>query len=144
MRLLSIDTTTAPPAAEEIMAEVAGAAAYVPVDAYRTGDTIVVRCDLPGIDPETVTVSLVGRVLSLRATRGADLVPGDSIWISERFTGMVYRNISLPVDVDPTGSLAEWEEGVLTLSLPIVADCDDRLIAAPSAGSGPAWAPEPR
>jgi len=56
----------------------------LPIDAYRRGDTFMVDVDLPGVDPESIDVTVDHNVLAIRAERGATRTEGDQVVAAER------------------------------------------------------------
>jgi HSP20 family protein len=96
-----------------------GADAYFPVDIYETGDEVVVKASLPGVKPEDIEISVTGQVLTLRGeAREEKEEKGDSWYRRERRQGSFARQFTLPVDVDSAKAHAEFEHGVLRLTLP--------------------------
>ena len=101
---------------------------FMPMDLYRSGDHYVLHADLPGVDPGSVDVSVDHGTLTLRAERsgGTD----DSVqWLTnERFTGSYMRQLSLGDGVDPDRIAATYENGVLTVTIPLAEKVKPRRI----------------
>ncbi|MFC7274615.1 Hsp20/alpha crystallin family protein [Paractinoplanes rhizophilus] len=119
---------------------VAGAATLaMPMDLYRSGDHFVLHCDLAGIDPGSVDVSVDKRVLVIRAERSAR-TDDDVQWVRrERPTGTFERRISLGDGLDLDQVSATWQDGVLTLTIPVAEAAKPRRIAITTgAERGPA------
>jgi len=96
-----------------------GVGAFPSVDMYQTENEVVVKATLPGLNPEDLQVSVTGEVLTLRGEiRQEKDVPGDSYHLQERTYGSFSRSIQLPVPVVVEKSKAEFENGVLNLTLP--------------------------
>ena len=90
----------------------------MPMDLYRSGDHYVLHADLPGVDPDSVDVSVDGGILTVTAQR-SEL---DVQWLScERFTGGFMRRLSLGADIDAEHIAATYQNGVLTVTLPVAA-----------------------
>ncbi|WOF23055.1 Hsp20/alpha crystallin family protein [Microbacterium betulae] len=91
----------------------------VPMDLYRDGDHYVLSADLPGIDPGSVDIDVDGQLLTIRAertTRSADGVK----WITrERSSGSFLRQLNLGQGIDTEGISASYENGVLSVIIPI-------------------------
>ena len=67
----------------------------MPMDLYRSGDHYVLHADLPGVDPDSVDVSVDGGILTVKAQR-SERTEHDVQWLSsERFTGGFMRRLSL-------------------------------------------------
>jgi HSP20 family protein len=90
-----------------------------PMDAYRRGDDFFVHLDLPGVQPETIDVTVENQVLTVSAERRFEQKEGDEFIVSERPQGRFSRQLRLgsTIDVDNIG--ASYEDGVLTLRLPV-------------------------
>ena len=90
-----------------------------PMDAYRRGDEFVVHFDLPGVDPETIDVSVDRNILTVRAERRFEQRQGDEILVSERPQGTYTRQLMLGDQLDGDRISAGYDRGVLTLTIPI-------------------------
>jgi HSP20 family protein len=101
---------------------------FMPMDLYRSGDHYVLHADLPGVDPGSVDVSVDNGTLTIRAERSAR--SDESVqWIaSERFTGSFMRQLSLGEGIDTNGINATYENGVLTVSIPLAEVAKPRRI----------------
>jgi HSP20 family protein len=102
--------------------------AAMPMDLYRSGDHFVLHCDLAGVDPGSVDVNVDGRVLTIRATRSGR-TDTDVQWLRrERATGTFERQLTLGDSLDTEQITATWEQGVLTLTIPIAERAKPRRI----------------
>ncbi|GAA4945563.1 Hsp20/alpha crystallin family protein [Actinoplanes utahensis] len=108
---------------------VSGAAAVaMPMDLYRSGDHFVLHCDLAGIDPGSVSVDVDGRVLTIKAERTAR-TDADVQWVRrERLTGAFERRITLGDGLDLAKIDATWQDGVLTVTIPVAEAARPRRI----------------
>ena len=97
----------------------------VPADAYRRGDQYVVRCDLPGIDPGSLDVSVQGDVVTVRACRTDRGENGIRWLIRQRHTGTVSRQVRLGERVQGRNVRATYADGVLTLTVPVASGAGD-------------------
>ncbi|WAH97155.1 Hsp20/alpha crystallin family protein [Arthrobacter sp. MMS18-M83] len=89
------------------------------IEQYQEGDTLVVRVDLPGIDPETdVDISVYEDSLHIQARReeNADHVAKKG-YRSELRYGERSRSIPLPRGVRQDGIVATFEDGVLEIRI---------------------------
>lgn len=89
------------------------------MDAYRRGDDFIVHLDLPGVDPGSVDVTVDDSAVTVRAERPFEPQEGDEILVAERPHGMFTRQLSLGTSVDSARVEASYEDGVLTLVLPV-------------------------
>lgn len=104
-------------------------AAWAPaVDLHESPGELVLRIDLPGVDPSAVDLSLTGNVLSVRGERAADDPEGGEPRARERPSGAFHRQINLPEEVVFEGVQAECKHGVLTVRLPKRRDARPRTI----------------
>ncbi len=100
----------------------------VPLDVYRKGDKFIVRVDLPGIDPDSLDVSIEKNVLSIKAERTWAPSDGDEVLIAERPQGTFTRRLFLSEGLDSEQISASYEFGVLTVTVPVAASAKSRKI----------------
>ena len=100
----------------------------MPMDLYRSGDHFVLHCDLAGIVPGSVQVDVDGKVLSSRAER-TPRTDSDVQWVRrERATGVFERRLTLGDGLDLDHITATWQDGVLTLTIPVAEAAKPRRI----------------
>ena len=88
------------------------------VDMYQTENEVVVKVTLPGLKPEDLQVSVTGDVLTLRGEIKQEKETDASTYhLRERTYGAFSRSISLPAPVVVEKSKAEFENGVLNLTM---------------------------
>ncbi|MGZ8735374.1 MAG: Hsp20/alpha crystallin family protein [Acidimicrobiia bacterium] len=92
----------------------------IPMDALRRGDHVELRCDLPGVDPESVAISVSDHVLTVRATRRAPEQEGDQALELECTQGLVARDVLLGDDLDAPHLEHDFRDGVLVVRIPVV------------------------
>jgi HSP20 family protein len=89
------------------------------VDMYQTENEIVVKASLAGMKADDIQISVVGEVLTLRGEATSEQeVKEVSYHMRERRSGKFSRSIPLPSPVQSDKAKAEFENGVLTLTLP--------------------------
>jgi HSP20 family protein len=89
------------------------------VDIYEQGNDIVLKAELPGVDPKDVDIRLENNVLSLRGHRKLESeVKRESYHRVERSYGAFSRSFTLPTVVDQASIKAEFKDGLLRLVLP--------------------------
>ncbi len=89
------------------------------VDVAENDDNIVVKADMPGFKPENVDIRVEGNMLSLRGEYNEENEKKEGQYhVRERRQGTFQRTIPLPSDVDANKAKAEFDNGVLTLTLP--------------------------
>jgi HSP20 family protein len=98
------------------------------MDAYRTGNDVIVHFDLPGIDPETVELDIERNVLSVRVERRSPAPEDAEILAAERPTGTFTRQLFLGDTLDTERIDASYDSGVLTLRIPVAEQAKPRRI----------------
>jgi HSP20 family protein len=95
------------------------AGAELSLDMYETEQNLVVKATAPGIKPEDLTVTVVGEVLTIKGeSKGEEKVEEKDYIRRERRVGLFQRTVTLPERVLADEAVAEFENGVLTLTLP--------------------------
>jgi HSP20 family protein len=120
----------------EQLAGLRGAARSVPIDAYRRGDEFFVHLDLPGVDPDAIELTVEQNVLTIRAERRFDLEEGDEPAISERPQGTFTRQLMVGESLDTDSLEADYDQGVLTLRIPVAAAAKPRRVQVTKSGGG--------
>lgn len=105
----------------------------MPIDLYRDGDHYVLTADLPGVDPGSVDVDIDGQLLTVRAERTARGT-GDVKWLArERQGGTYLRQLTLGQGIDTTAISANYDNGVLSVVIPVSEQAKPRKVAVTSA-----------
>jgi len=93
------------------------ATAWVPTaDIFAKGEDLVIRCELAGVEREDVEVSLAGGVLTIDGERKGE--PADvSYYSRERYYGRFRRTMNLPEGVDGDRITADFENGLLEVTV---------------------------
>lgn len=94
------------------------------LDIFETEDSLVVRVELPGVDPKDVQLSVKGRTLKLHGEKKLEHVRTDVRFhrVERRF-GSFSRSVELPCAVEVDEINATYEKGVLMIVMP---KCKDR------------------
>ncbi len=91
------------------------------VDISEKDGNLMVEASLPGVKPEDVDISVSDNILSIKAdTKQEEEGEKNKYHYRERSYGVWQRNVRLPEQVDADKAEAEFDNGVLKLSLPIV------------------------
>jgi HSP20 family protein len=104
----------------------------MPIDLYRDGDHYVLTADLPGIDPGSVDVDIDGQLLTVRAERTPRSQSGVTWLARERQGGTYLRQLTLGNGIDTSAISANYENGVLSVVLPVTEQAKPRKIAVTS------------
>ena len=113
---------------DRLMQPTWNARASVPLDVYRKGDQFILRADLPGFNPDSLDVSIERNMLSIKAERSWAPSDGDEVLVAERPQGSFTRRLFLSDDLDAEHIVAQYENGVLTVKVPIAASARTRKI----------------
>jgi len=104
--------------------------AFPPVNIFESPDALLLECELPGVEPATLDLSITGDVLTLKGERLKPVNPaGTTEHIQERTYGAFNRAITLPVGVDSDQADAKFANGVLSLRLPKLPEARPRQVA---------------
>lgn len=89
------------------------------IDLYQDNDNVVVKAALPGLKAEDVEISVTADVLNLRGEYKQESEQKDATYhIREQRYGSFERAIRLPVEVQTGKAKADFEDGILTITLP--------------------------
>jgi len=117
--------------AEQVLSASSGstrAPRFMPMDLYRSGDHYVLHADLPGVDPGSIDVHVDAGTLTIKAERTSRTEETVQWVASERFTGTFMRQLSLGEGIDADHINATYNNGVLTVSLPVAEKAKPRRI----------------
>jgi HSP20 family protein len=90
-----------------------------PVDIYETEDAIVLKAELPGIDPKDVEVRVEDNTLYLKGERNYEKEVNEQNYHRvERSYGSFARSFTLPNSINAEKVKAEYKDGLLTLTMP--------------------------
>jgi HSP20 family protein len=106
--------------------------AAMPMDAYRKGTDFYVHFDLPGIDPDSIDLTVEQNVLTIKAERSALAVGEAEMIVSERPVGTFSRQLFLGETLDADAIAADYHAGVLTLTIPVREAAKPRKLAITS------------
>ena len=98
------------------------------MDAIRRNDEVVLRFDVPGIDPESIEVTVDRGVLTVSASRAEEYAEGENPFIRERVMGSFSRRVSLADTVDAEKIDATYANGVLSVRLPLLEKAQPRKV----------------
>ncbi len=89
------------------------------MDVYEKEDKFVVKAELPGMKEEDIDISVVGDTLVIKGERKSEHeVKDDDYYCCERSYGQFSRSIAMPSNVDAQKVEANYEDGVLEVTLP--------------------------
>ena len=121
-----------------------------PMDAYRKGSEFLVHFDVPGIDPDSIDLTVEKNDLTVSAERTRHWGDqAEEVVVSERPVGRFNRQLFLGETLDSERIQASCENGVLTLRIPVAEAAKPRKVEISATGNGgsqaiPAQAAESR
>jgi HSP20 family protein len=104
-----------------------GGSYAVPMDAVREENSLVFRFDVPGIDPDSIDVTVDRGVLSVSVKREESAEDG-RFFVRERTKGTFTRRVYLPDSLDADAIDASYHNGVLEVRIPVLEQAKPRKI----------------
>lgn len=102
--------------------------AVMPMDAYRDDNTFVIHLDLPGVATESIDLTVEQNVLTVHAERKPPRGEAAERIVSERSYGVFSRQLFLGDTLDADHLAADYDAGVLTISIPIAEKAKPRKV----------------
>jgi HSP20 family protein len=109
--------------------------AFMPMDAWRDGDTFHLEFDLPGVQADSIELDVERNVLTVRADRPQLEPDNRELIAAERPRGVFSRQLILGDNLDLDNVTANYRDGVLRLDVPVAEKAKPRKIAVESADS---------
>jgi HSP20 family protein len=100
----------------------------LPMDTVRRDGELVLRFDVPGVDPEKIDVTVDRGVLTVSATREETRTEGESPVVRERLFGSFRRSVRLAENLDADAIEASNNDGVLEIRIPVLEEAKPRKI----------------
>ncbi len=89
------------------------------IDMYQTDNDVVVKAALPGFKAEDVQINVTGEVLTIRGELKHEEEQKEKAWhLREQRWGSFERSIALPTDVVSEKAQADFDNGILIITLP--------------------------
>ncbi|MCB9437784.1 MAG: Hsp20/alpha crystallin family protein [Anaerolineales bacterium] len=104
-----------------------------PLNIHENDDSYLIEVEAPGFGPDDIRVVLESEYLVIEAESKAEAAEGTRLLLRERRTGYFQRRINLTQPIDRDNVVAEYENGVLTLTLPKAEATKARVISVRSA-----------
>jgi HSP20 family protein len=111
------------------------------MDAFRQGETFEVSFDVPGVDAESIELTVERNVLTVKAERRRPQIEGAQYVATERPQGVFTRRLSLGQSLDTDRIEARYHDGVLTLVIPVTSAARPRRIEVSGAATPSVEAP---
>ena len=107
-----------------------GVSANPAIDLYQDNDNVVVKAALPGLKAEDVEISVTADMLNLRGEYKQESEKKDATYhIREQRYGSFERSVRLPTDVQTDKAKADFEDGILTVTLPKAETVKPKMIS---------------
>lgn len=113
----------------ELLGAISRRAVSMPIDAYRRSDRWIVKVDLPGVDPNSIDLTVDRNVLRIEASRDWRPEEGDVVLAAERPRGTFSRQLMLSEDIDTGAIKADYHDGVLSVTLPVAESAKPKKVA---------------
>lgn len=105
-----------------------GRAPWVPMDAVRRDDHVELFFDLPGVQPDSIDLTVERNVLTVKAERHWAPAEGDDVLARERTQGSFSRQVLLGDALDGDRVDAEYRDGVLRVTVPVAEQAKPRKV----------------
>jgi HSP20 family protein len=105
----------------------------LPVDVYRRGDEFIVEVDVPGMDPTSLDVTVERNMLSISGERPARHDDAEVV-VCERPHARFSRQLYLGEHLETEGVQARYDNGVLTIAIPVSQKARPRKIEISGGG----------
>lgn len=102
--------------------------AAMPMDAYREDGHFVVHIDLPGVTAESIDLTVEQNVLTVHAERKPPVGDSAERVVAERPHGVFSRQLFLGDTLDADNLTADYDSGVLTISIPVAERAKPRKV----------------
>jgi HSP20 family protein len=96
----------------------AGVGGYPPINIFEKGDDFVAIIELPGIEKNDLAIEAKDKTIRISGKKKAAYDEKASLHRRERLSGTFDRTISLPLSINTEAITADYQNGVLTLSIP--------------------------
>ena len=102
----------------------------LPIDMYQTDNEVVVKAALPGIKADEVQINVTNDILTIKGEVKHEEEKKDKSWhIREHRWGAFERSVMLPTGVIADKAKAEFDNGILTISLPKSEEVKPKMIS---------------
>jgi HSP20 family protein len=100
----------------------------LPVDGVRRENDVLLRFDVPGIDPESIEITVDKNVLSVSAKRQEEHAENERFFVRERTMGTVTRRVYLSDQLNADAVEATYANGVLEVTVPVAERAKPRKV----------------
>jgi HSP20 family protein len=102
----------------------------IKIDVSESDAAYTVKAEMPGVNKEDIDVKIDGNVVSIsaKAERNKEQKDGERVIRRERYSGVISRSFSLASDIDEGASSAQYQDGVLSLTLQKKKDAEKKRL----------------
>jgi HSP20 family protein len=100
----------------------------MPVDGVRRENDVLLRFDVPGVDPASIEITVDRGVLAVSAKREEEHAEADRFFVRERPMGTVTRRVHLSDALNADGVEASYRNGVLEVTVPVAERAKPRKV----------------
>jgi HSP20 family protein len=96
----------------------AGTGSYPPINVFQQGEDLVAVIELPGVDRNNLDIQAKNNTIRIAGSKKVEYPGNVSAHRRERLFGVFDRTLTVPMQIDPDGIRAEYNDGVLALFIP--------------------------
>jgi HSP20 family protein len=94
-------------------------AEFPPVNVWLSADEAIVTTEIPGVNPQSIDISVVGKTVTIRGSRDPEkLSAGESYHRRERWTGQFSKSVEMPFSLEAIKVEAKFNRGILEITTP--------------------------
>ena len=105
-----------------------GQATVMPLDGVRRDGDVLLRFDVPGIDPDSIEVTVDRGVLTVSVKRQEERAENDKFFVRERSMGTFTRRLYLSKNLNADAVEAAYHNGVLEVRIPVLEQAKPRKV----------------
>jgi HSP20 family protein len=105
-----------------------GQSAVMPLDGVRRDGDVLLRFDVPGIDPDSIEVTVDRGVLTVSVKRQEERTENDKFFVHERSMGTFTRRLYLSKNLNADAVEAAYHNGVLEVRIPVLEQAKPRKV----------------
>lgn len=104
------------------------ASTAMPLDGVRRDGDVLLRFDVPGIDPASIEVTVDRGVLSVSVKREEERTENDKFFVRERTMGTFTRRLYLSKNLNTDAVEAAYHNGILEVRIPVLEQAKPRKV----------------
>ena len=105
-----------------------GQSTVMPLDGVRRDGDVLLRFDVPGIDPDSIEVTVDRGVLTVSVKRQEERTENDKFFVRERSMGTFTRRLYLSKNLNADAVEATYNNGVLEVRIPVLEQAKPRKV----------------